>query len=113
MSLDGFRFNPIQYLIQSLNSLDSSRPYGGLLLNQKAGGSKEQFLPKNDFQNSSTNIFPKKHPDFGGLEINRRHEIQNFFAHALLHIEYNIKIILGTLKKTSAEKAKKLNFSIF
>ena len=96
MSLDGFQFNPIQYLIQSLNSFDSSKPYGGLLLNQKAGDSKELFLPKTDFQNSSTKFFPKQHPDFGGLETNRRHEIQRFLAHILLHIEYNIKIVLGT-----------------
>ena len=86
----------VSSLIQSLNSLDSSKPYGGLLLNQKAGGSKELFLPKTDFQNSSTKIFPKKHPDFGGLETNRRHEIQKFFAHAILHTECNIKIVLGT-----------------
>ena len=32
------------------------------------------FLPKNDFQTSSTVNFQKKHLDFGGLEINRRHE---------------------------------------
>ena len=77
----------VSSLIQSLNSLDSSKPYGGLLLNQKAGGSKELFLPKTDFQNSSTKIFPKKHPDFGGLETNRRHEIQSwFFLHMPLYI---------------------------
>ena len=33
------------HLIKSLNSLDSSRPYGRLLENQKAGDFKELFLP--------------------------------------------------------------------
>ena len=51
---------PKTHLIQSLNSLESSRPYERLLENQKTGGSKELFLPKNDFQNSSTKIFSKK-----------------------------------------------------
>ena len=64
------------HLIQSPKSHDSSRPYIRLLENQKTGGYKELFLPKNDFQNSSTKIFAKKHPDCGGLETNRRHEIQ-------------------------------------
>ena len=69
---------PKTHLIQSLNSLGSSRPYESLLENQKTVGSKELFLPKNDLQNSPTKIFPKKHPDIGGLETNRRHEIQTF-----------------------------------
>ena len=28
--------------------------------------------PKSDFKTSSTVNFPKKHPDFGGLETNQR-----------------------------------------
>ena len=67
---------PKTHLIQCLNSFESSRPYGRLLENKKTGRSKELFLPKNDFQNSSTKIFPKNHPDIGGLETNQRHEIQ-------------------------------------
>ena len=63
------------HLIKSLNTFDSSRPYGKLLENQKTGGSKELFLHENDFQNSSTKNITKKHPDFGGLETNQRHEI--------------------------------------
>ena len=39
-------------------------------------GSRELFLPGNDFQTGFAVNFPKKHPDFGGLETNRRHEIQ-------------------------------------
>ena len=63
------------HLIKSLKTFDSSRPYGKLLENQKTGGSKELFLHENDFQNSSTKNITKKHPDFGGLETNQRHEI--------------------------------------
>ena len=66
---------PKTHLLKSLDSLDSSRPYGRLLGNHKTGGSGELCLPENDFQTSSTKNFPK-HPDFGGLETNRRHEIQ-------------------------------------
>ena len=55
---------------KALNSLDSSRPCGRLLENQKTGSSRELFLPAHDFQTSSTKIFQKKHPDFGGLETN-------------------------------------------
>ena len=69
-------YYPKTHIIQSLNSLDSSRPYGRLLENQKTWGSKELFLPENGFQNSSTNIFPKRHSNFGGQETNQRHEIQ-------------------------------------
>ena len=46
------------------------------LENQKTGGSRELLLPENDFQTSSAVNFQKKHPDFGGLETNWRHEIQ-------------------------------------
>ena len=36
----------------------------------------ELFLSENDFQTSSSKVFPKKYPDFGGLETSLRHEIQ-------------------------------------
>ena len=62
-------------LFKSLNFLDSFRPYGRLLQNKKIGGSRELFLPENDFQTSSKNFFSKKHPCFRGLETNRRHKI--------------------------------------
>ena len=62
---------PKTHLIQSLNSSDSSKSYGGMLENQKTGSSKELFLPNNDFQNSSLKMFPKKHADIGGLETNK------------------------------------------
>ena len=58
------------------STLLSSRTYKRLLENQKPGNSKERFLPKIFCPNSSTNIFPKKHADFGGLETNGRHEIK-------------------------------------
>ena len=40
-----------------------------MLENQKIGGSKELFLPEDDFQNSSTENLSKKHASFGGLDI--------------------------------------------
>ena len=43
-----------------LNFFDSFRPYGRLLENQKTRGSREIFLPENDFQASSAVNFPKK-----------------------------------------------------
>ena len=46
-------------LIKSLNFLHSFRPYGRLLQNKKTGGSRELFLPENDFQTSSKKFFPK------------------------------------------------------
>ena len=42
-------FYPKTHPIKSLNSLDSPRPYERLLENQKPGGSRELFLPENDF----------------------------------------------------------------
>ena len=66
---------PKTHLIQSLNSLDSFRQNERLLENQRAGGSKELFLPKIDFKTCSAVNFPKKHPDFGGQETNQRNEI--------------------------------------
>ena len=69
-------FYPKTHLSKYLNSPDSSRPYGRLLQNLKARSSRDLFLLENDFQNSSTKDFPKKHSDFGGLEANWRHEIQ-------------------------------------
>ena len=61
-------YYPKAHLVKGLNSFDSSRSYGRLLENQKTGGSRELFLPENDFQTSSTKIFPIKHPDFADLE---------------------------------------------
>ena len=37
-------------LIKALHSLDSSRPYERLLENPKTEGSRELFLPENNFQ---------------------------------------------------------------
>ena len=38
--------------------------------NPKTGGFRELFLPENDFKTCFAVNFPKKHPDFGGLENN-------------------------------------------
>ena len=66
-----FPFLNIYYLkiqlIKVLISLDSSRLYGRTLENSKTGGFRDFF------------------GDFGGLEINRGHEIQTFF-HMLFYI---------------------------
>ena len=64
------------HLIKVLSSLDFSRTSGRLSQNLKTGGFRRLFLPENDFKTCSAKIFFKKHPDFGGLEINQRHEIQ-------------------------------------
>ena len=64
---------PKTHLMKALYSLDSSRPNGRLSQNPKTGGFRELFLPENDFKTCSTVNFPKKHPDFGGLETNRRY----------------------------------------
>ena len=37
---------------------------------------RELFLPENGFKTCYTVYVSKKHPDFGGLEIIGRHEIQ-------------------------------------
>ena len=65
------------HLLKALNSLDSSRTYGRLSENQKTGGSRELFLPENDFRTRSTKNSLKNHLDFGELETNQRHEIQS------------------------------------
>ena len=50
-------YYPKTHLIKTLNSLDSSRPYGRQ--NKKTGGPRELFLPENDFQISSTKLSKK------------------------------------------------------
>ena len=67
---------PKIHLIKTPNSRYSFRPYGKLLENQEEGGSRELFLPKNDFQTSSIKNVLKKHQFFGCLGTNQRHEIQ-------------------------------------
>ena len=114
---------PKIHLIQSLNSLDSSRPYGRLLENQKTRGSKKLFLPKNDFQSSFTKNFPKKHSDIGGLKTNRRHEIQTLHLNSISYKNCS-RHLVGTsskchkfwgqnLEKNSSKKDTKLNFTTF
>ena len=46
-------------LIKALNSLDSSRPYKRLLENPKTGGSRDLFLPENDFNTFLHSKFKK------------------------------------------------------
>ena len=56
-------------LIETLYSLDFSRPNGKLSENPKTGGFRELFLPENDFKSCSTVNFPKKHLQIAiGLE---------------------------------------------
>ena len=67
---------PQTHLIKTLNSLDSSRQNRRLSQNPKTGCFRELFLPKIDFKTCFKVNFPKIHPDLGGLETNRKHEIQ-------------------------------------
>ena len=74
-------------LIKALHSLDSSRPYERLLENPKTEGSRELFLPENDFKTCYTLNFIKKHPDSGGLETNQRPGSRTLiFFHMSFHI---------------------------
>ena len=111
---------------QSSLLFDFSRSYGRLLDNPKTGASRDLFLPENDFKTNSAVNFPKKHPDVRGLETNQRHETQTrIFFHMSFYIwaQYNTKIVLehlqsdlsfqGKIFKKSAEKAERLNFTIF
>ena len=61
---------PINQNLTNQGSQLFSRPYG----NPKRRASMELHLPKNNFKISSVVDFPKKHPDFGGLETNQKHE---------------------------------------
>ena len=69
-------YYPKTHLIKALSSLDSSRTNGRISKNPKTVEFRELFLPENSFKTCSTVNFPKEHLDFGGLETNRRHEIQ-------------------------------------
>ena len=66
-------YYPKTHLIKALFFLDSSRPNGRLSQNLETRGFRGLFLPQNDFKTGSAVNFPKKHPDFGGLETNQRH----------------------------------------
>ena len=120
-------YYPKTQLIKALYSLDSSsRPNGQLSQNPKTGGFKELFLSENDFKTCSTVNFPEKHPDFGGLEANQRHEIQTWiFFHMAFYIwtrqcfqpqigtSLNCNRIWGQNFKNSWKGFKKLNSTIF
>ena len=63
--------------------IDSSRSYKRPLENQKTEGSRELFLPENDFQTSSIVNFPKKYRDFGDQETKTediKFRIDSFFT---------------------------------
>ena len=75
-------------LTQNANSLDSSRTYGRLLENLKAGDSRESFLLENEFRACYTVTFPKKtikildaRKPTKGMKFTLQ-----FFSHALLHM---------------------------
>ena len=70
-------YYPKTHLIKALYSLYSSRSYGRLLGNPKTGTTRDLFLPESNFRSSSAVNFPKIHPDFGGLEMNQRHEMNS------------------------------------
>ena len=71
--------------------IDSSRSYKRLLKNKTTGGSRELFLPENDFQTSSTANFPK---NIQILEARKPTEDMKFrvefFLHNLVDNELNI-----------------------
>ena len=87
---------PIESKLSSL-LIDSSRPHKRLLQNQKRGGSRELFLPGNDFQTSSTVNIPK---NIQILETWKSTEgiksRLDFFHITYMSTQYSIKIVLGT-----------------
>ena len=75
-----------------------SRPYGRLLENQKIGGSKELFLPENDYKNCSAENFPTNmHILEAWKPTEDMNLVLNFFRHMPFYIwtHYNIKIVLA------------------
>ena len=92
-------YYPNTHLIQFFNFVDSSKPYGRLLENQKTGGSKELFLPGNDFQNSFTKIFQNNIQILETWKPTEDVKFRlEFFFHMPFYIRthYNIKIVLDT-----------------
>ena len=76
--------------------IDSSRPYKMTVRKWKiTGGSKELFLPENDFQTSSTVTFSK---NIYILEAWKPTEDMKFRLYITFYIctQYDIKILLGT-----------------
>ena len=67
---------PKTHLIKALYSLDSSRSCGRLVENPETGVSRDLFMAESDFKTNFPVNFPKKYPDFEGLETNQRHETQ-------------------------------------
>ena len=68
-------YYPQTHLIKALNSLDSSRANGRLSQNQKKTEVFRELVLLGNYSKLTPQVnFPKKHPDFGGLETN--HEIQ-------------------------------------
>ena len=80
-------YHPKTQLIKIQNSLDSSRPYGRLLENQKTGDLRSYFYLKMIVNLAPQKKFQKKHPDFRGLETNQRHEI---LTRIFLHMPFYI-----------------------
>ena len=102
-------YYPKTHLIKALNSLDSSRPNGRLSQNPETRGSRELFLPENDFKTCSAVNFPKniqilEAPGQRHEKTNWRHEIQTLSSNYVLRAK---------LKKNQLKKAKKLNSTIF
>ena len=103
----------IQTMLSTL-LIDSSRSYKRPLENQKTEGSRELFLPENDFQTSSIVNFPKN------IEIleTRKPKLKTWnselilFSHNLLHMNSieNKNCLIGT---SSSSKCHKFSKSIY
>ena len=91
---------PKMHLIKALNSFDSSRPNGRLSQNPKTG---DFTSTQKWFQNLLCIKFSKKHPDFGDLKTNWRHEIQAWIFFTCLSTLNSIKYknCFGHLIETS------------
>ena len=76
---------PKTHLIKALNSLDSFRIYGKLLENQEEG-SRELFLPENDFQTTSTKNFLKIIHFLEAWEPSKDMKFRLEFFFTLLHM---------------------------
>ena len=86
-------------LIETLYSLDFSRPNGKLSENPKTGGFRELFLPENDFKSCSTVNFPKKHPDFRVLEKPTRDMKSGLEFFFTCPSTYELKVVFSAPKR--------------
>ena len=77
-----------------LNSLDFSRSYGQLLENPKTRGSRELFLPENNFKIYLPIDFPKNIQTLEACKLTKDMKLRlEFFSHALLHPAFKIQVL--------------------